>query len=66
MKFSDDINLEHMECRDNKISCIVAKSLAEPPEACQPQEGLKIKSAQVPRSTWQGHQVCTPQGGLYS
>jgi hypothetical protein len=35
------IDLEHMECGDTQISCIAAKSLAEPPEACQPQEGLK-------------------------
>jgi hypothetical protein len=30
-----------MECRDTQISCIAAKSLAEPLEACRPQEGLK-------------------------
>jgi hypothetical protein len=55
-----------MECRDIQISCIAAKSLAEPLEACRPQEGLKTESAQAPRSTWQGHQACTPQGGLHS
>jgi hypothetical protein len=33
-----------MECRDTQISCIAAKSLAEPPEACRPQEGLKTKA----------------------
>jgi hypothetical protein len=32
-----------MECRDTQISCIAARSLAEPPEACRPQEGLKSK-----------------------
>jgi hypothetical protein len=37
---------EHMECRDTQISCIAARSLVEPPEACQPQEGLK---SEVPR-----------------
>jgi hypothetical protein len=30
-----------MECRDIQISCITAKSLVEPLEACRPQEGLK-------------------------
>jgi hypothetical protein len=33
-----------MECRDTQISCIAAKSLAEPPEACRPQEGLKSEA----------------------
>jgi hypothetical protein len=32
-----------MEGRDTQISCMTAKSLAEPPEACRPQEGLKTK-----------------------
>jgi hypothetical protein len=27
------------------MSCMVANSLAEPLEACRPQEGLKIKAA---------------------
>jgi hypothetical protein len=31
------------------MSCIVAESLAEPPEACRSQEGLKSRSAQPPR-----------------
>jgi hypothetical protein len=35
-----------MECRDTQISCIAAKSLAEPLKACRPQEGLKT---QVPK-----------------
>jgi hypothetical protein len=54
-----------MECRDTQISCIAAKSLAGPLEACRPQEGLKSRSAQAPRSTRQGHQARTPQGGLH-
>jgi hypothetical protein len=29
-----DVNLVRMECRGTKISCMVAKSLAEPPDAC--------------------------------
>jgi hypothetical protein len=28
------VNLDHMECRDIQISCIAARSLAEPLEAC--------------------------------
>jgi hypothetical protein len=50
-----DVNLEHLECRDTQISCIVARSLVEPPKACRPQEGLKSRSAQAPGDTWQGH-----------
>jgi hypothetical protein len=37
-----------MECRDNQISYIVAKSLAEPSEARRPQEGLKTKETKHP------------------
>jgi hypothetical protein len=37
-----------MECRDTQISYIAAKSLAKPPEACQPQEGLKSVTAKQP------------------
>jgi hypothetical protein len=37
-----------MECRDNQISCISAKSLAEPLEACRPQEGLKTEAPKHP------------------
>jgi hypothetical protein len=33
-----------MECRDTQISCIAARSLAEPPEVCRPQEGLKAEA----------------------
>jgi hypothetical protein len=36
-----DVNLDRVECRDTQISCIAAKSLAEPLEACRPKEGLK-------------------------
>jgi hypothetical protein len=32
-----------MECRDTQISCIAARSLAGPLEACRPQEGLKLE-----------------------
>jgi hypothetical protein len=34
--WQSDVGLEHMECRDTQISCIDARSLAEPPEACRP------------------------------
>ena len=37
-----------MECRDTQVSCIAAKSLAEPPEACRPQEGLKSEAPKHP------------------
>jgi hypothetical protein len=37
-----------MECRDNHISCMATRSLAEPPEACRPQEGLKSKAPKRP------------------
>jgi hypothetical protein len=37
-----------MECRDTQISCIAARSLTEPPEACRPQEGLKSKAPKHP------------------
>jgi hypothetical protein len=37
-----------MECRDTKISCIAAKSLPEPLEACRPQEGLISKALKQP------------------
>jgi hypothetical protein len=38
-----------MECRDTQISCIAAKILAEPPEACRPQEGLKLTAPKHPK-----------------
>jgi hypothetical protein len=37
-----------MECRDTQISCIAAQSLAEPLEACRPQEGLKCIAPKHP------------------
>jgi hypothetical protein len=37
-----------MECRDTQISCIAAKSLAEPLEGCQPHEGLKSEAPKHP------------------
>jgi hypothetical protein len=37
-----------MKCRDTQISCIAARSLAEPLEACRPQEGLKLKAPKHP------------------
>jgi hypothetical protein len=39
---------EHVECRDTQISYIAANSLAEPPEACRPQEGLKFIAPKHP------------------
>jgi hypothetical protein len=38
-----------MECRDTQISCIAAKSLAEPLEACRSQEGLKSEVPKHPK-----------------
>jgi hypothetical protein len=37
-----------MECRDTQISCVAARSLAKPPEACRPQEGIKSKAPKHP------------------
>jgi hypothetical protein len=42
------VNLERMECRDTLISCMAARSLADPLEACQPQEGLKSEAPKYP------------------
>jgi hypothetical protein len=53
--WQSDVNLERMECTDIQISCMAARSLAEPLESCRPQKGLKSRNAQAPRSTWQGH-----------
>jgi hypothetical protein len=39
-----------MECRDTHISHMAAKSLAEPLEACQPQEGLKSIAPKHPEA----------------
>jgi hypothetical protein len=43
-------NLERLECRDIQISYMAARSLAEPPETCQPQEGLKSKAPKHPEA----------------
>jgi hypothetical protein len=37
-----------MKCRDTQISCMVARSLAEPLEACRPKEGLKCIAPKHP------------------
>jgi hypothetical protein len=42
--------LEHLECRDIKISYIVARSLVEPLESCQPQEGLRCIAPKHPEA----------------
>jgi hypothetical protein len=42
------VGLEQTQCRDTHISCTDAKSLAEPPEACRPQEGLKLAAPKHP------------------
>jgi hypothetical protein len=39
-----------MERRDTQISCIAARSLAEPLEACRPQEGLKTEVHKHPEA----------------
>jgi hypothetical protein len=39
-----------MECRDTQISCIAARSLAEPLEACRPQEGLRLDAPKHPEA----------------
>jgi hypothetical protein len=44
------IDLECMECRDTQISCIAARSLAEPLKASRPQEGLKSKAPKRPEA----------------
>jgi hypothetical protein len=54
-----------MECRDIEISCIAAKTLAEPLEACRPQEGLKAKAPKH-RRYLAGPLGETPQGGFHS
>jgi hypothetical protein len=41
---------ERMECRDTQKSCMTARSLAEPPEACRPWEGLKTKAPKHPEA----------------
>jgi hypothetical protein len=42
------VDLERMECGDTHIFGIAAKSLAEPPETCRPQEGLKSEAPKHP------------------
>jgi hypothetical protein len=37
----ENVDFQRVECRDTHISCITAKSLAEPPKACRSWEGLK-------------------------
>jgi hypothetical protein len=39
-----------MECGDSHISCMAAKSLAEPLEACRPKEGLKSIAPKHPEA----------------
>jgi hypothetical protein len=48
MKPQKDVELELMECRGTQISCIAAKSLAEPLEACRPQESLNSETPKHP------------------
>jgi hypothetical protein len=43
------VGLEQTECRDTQISYTDAKSLEEPPEACRPQEGLKLATPKHPK-----------------
>jgi hypothetical protein len=40
----DLLILDRVECRDTQISCMAARSLVEPLEACRPQEGLKLEA----------------------
>jgi hypothetical protein len=37
-----------MECSDTQISCMTARSLAEPLEACRPQKGPKSQAPKHP------------------
>jgi hypothetical protein len=46
--FFGKTGVTRMECGDTQISCIAAKSLAEPPKACRPQEGLKSQALKHP------------------
>jgi hypothetical protein len=46
----ETVNLGHVECRDTQISCIAARSLVEPPEACRPKEGLKSIAPKHPEA----------------
>jgi hypothetical protein len=44
------VNLDHVECRDTQISCIAARSLAKPPEACRPRKDLKSIAPKHPEA----------------
>jgi hypothetical protein len=59
------VNLERTECRDTQISCIDAKSLVEPPEACRPQEGLKFIAPKHPEILGRAVRRA-PHGDLHS
>jgi hypothetical protein len=48
LRLVETTNLGRVECRDTQISYIAARSLAEPPEACRPKEGLKIEAPKHP------------------
>jgi hypothetical protein len=48
IKPKNSLIFERMECRDTQISCMATESLAEPLEACRPQEGLKTKMPKHP------------------
>jgi hypothetical protein len=48
MKPQENVDLERLECRDIEIFCMAARSLAEPPEACRLQEGLKTQMPKHP------------------
>jgi hypothetical protein len=53
-----------MECRDIQISCIAAKSLAEPPEACRPKEGLRSIAPKHPEALGRAIR-CAPHGEAF-
>jgi hypothetical protein len=53
--WQSDVNLKRMECRDTQISCIAAKCLVEPLEACRPQEGHKSKEPKHPKVLGRGY-----------
>jgi hypothetical protein len=53
-----------MECRDTQISCMAARCLAEPLEACRPQEGLKSKAPKHPEVLGRAIR-CAPHGEAF-
>jgi hypothetical protein len=55
---------ECMECRDIQISCIAAKSLTEPLEACRPQGGLRCIAPKHPEALGRAIR-CTPHGEAF-